>query len=82
MNIELDHNVSAGLEYRTNKSINSVKYWRKIQVPRYCRNNMSIKKSEIQIFFINCQKLKAALITSESSKTIKIKFHLSLVKVD
>ena len=51
MNIELDHNVSAGLEYRANKSINRVKYWHKIQVPRYCRNNMSIKKSEIQIFF-------------------------------
>ena len=82
INVELDHNVLAGLEYRANKSINSVKYCSKIQVPRYCRNDMSFKKSETQIFFINRQKLKVALLTSESSKTIKLKFHLSFTKVD
>ena len=80
--VELDHNVLAGLEYRANKSINSVKYCSKIQVPRYCRNNISFKKSETQIFFINRQKLKVALLTSESSKRIKLKFHLSFIKVD
>ena len=72
----------AGSKERANKSINSVKYVSKIQVPKYYGNNMSIKKPETHIFFMN-QKLTVALLTSELPKKKKNqKFHWSLVKVD
>ena len=73
--------MSAGLEDRANKSINSVKYVSKIQVPRDCGNDISIKKPEIHIyFFTNRQKLTVALLTSESSKKNKAKVSLVIGK--
>ena len=61
-----------------NKSINSVKYVSKIQVPRYCGNNMSIKKPEIHIFLWIVRSLQ--LLTSESSKKNKAKVSLIIGK--
>ena len=73
----------SGSKERANKSINSVKYVSKIQIPKYYGNNMSIKKPETHIFFMNHQKLTVALLTSElPKKQINQKFHWSLVKVD
>ena len=69
------------MEDRENKLINSVKYVSKIQVPRDCGNDISIKKPEIHIFlFMNPQKLTVALLTSESSKKNKAKVSLVIGK--
>ena len=75
--------MTAGSKERANKSINSVKYVSKIQVPKYYGNNMSIKKPETHIFFMNRQKLTVALLTSElPGKKKNQKFYWSLAKVD
>ena len=49
-NIEWDQTLPADLEGRANKWINSDKYLSEIEVPRYYRINMSIKKPELHIF--------------------------------
>ena len=49
-NVEWDQTLSADLEGRANKWINSVKYLSEIEVPRYYEINMSTKKPELHIF--------------------------------
>ena len=49
-NINWDQSLPADIENRANKQINSVQYLSKIEVPRYCGIEMSIKKPELHSF--------------------------------
>ena len=72
INIEWDQNLPADLEDRVNK----------LNFPDTAELTYQLKNQSYTFLLTHCQRLTVVLLTSESSKTIKQKFHLSFVKVN
>ena len=81
-NIEWDQTLPADLAGRANKWINSVKYLSEIEFPDTTELTCQLKNLSYTILLTHRQRLMVVQLTLELLKTIKQRFHLSLVKAD